>query len=223
MLDISAENIKNAAKYKSIMEDVTLKRIITISREFGSGGHTIGEMVAERLKISFYDQKLIEKAMIDTGFSEEFIKEAGEYAVSTNSLLFRVATASVASGQNFLSNYDKVYLAQNKIIKEIASQEPCVIVGRCSDYILRDTPDCLNVFIHSDIDDRIKRVRERYGECSNQSVEARIIEKDKKRGLYYKHYTGQNWGNARNYHLSVNSGTVGIERCVAWIAELVTQ
>lgn len=169
-----------------------MKRIITISREFGSGGHTIGEMVAERLKISFYDQKLIEKAMIDTGFSEEFIKEAGEYAVSTNSLLFRVATASVASGQNFLSNYDKVYLAQNKIIKELASQEPCVIVGRCSDYILRDNPDCLNVFIHSDMDDRIKRVRERYGECSNQSVEARIIEKDKKRGLYYKHYTGKN-------------------------------
>lgn len=81
----------------------------------------------------------------------------------------------------------------------------------------------MNVFIHSDMDDRIKRVRERYGECSNQSVEARIIEKDKKRGLYYKHYTGQNWGNARNYHLSVNSGTVGIERCVGWIAELVTQ
>lgn len=200
-----------------------MKKIITISREFGSGGHTIGEMVAKKIDVPFYDQILIEKSMSDTGFSEEFIREAGEYAVSTNSLLFRIATSSSVAGQNFLSNYDKVYLSQNKIIKELATQGPCVIVGRCADYILRDTSNCLNIFIHANMDSRIERVRERYGERPNQSILARIVDKDKKRGLYYKHYTGQEWGNARNYHLSINSAIAGIDRCVDWIIELAEQ
>ena len=115
-----------------------MRTIITISREFGSGGHTIGEMVSKDLDIPFYDQKLIEKAMADTGFSEKFILEAGEYAVSSNSPLFRIATTTSATRQSFLSNYDKVYLSQNRIIKELAAKSPCVIVGRCADYILRD-------------------------------------------------------------------------------------
>ena len=196
------------------------KRIITISREFGSGGHTLGELVAKKLGIKFYDQELIEKAVEETGFSHEFIQEAGEYASSTSKLLFNMSLSSAYSSVGLPSNYDKIYVAQNNIIRELAEQEPCVIVGRCADYILRDRKDCLNVFVHADLEYRKKHVLENYGEQPKLSIEKRLEEKDKKRQLYYKHYTGKTWGDSRNYHLSVDTGTVGIERAAEWIAAL---
>ena len=196
------------------------KRVITISREFGSGGRSIGKLVAEKLGIAFYDQKLIEKAVEETGFSHEFIQEAGEYASSTSKLLFNMSLASSYPSIGVPSNYDKIYVAQNNIIRSLAEEAPCVIVGRCADYILRDRADCLNVFVHADKEFRKKHVLENYGELKEKSIEKRLEEKDKKRQLYYKHYTGKTWGEAQNYHISVDVGVVGIERAANWIVEL---
>ena len=196
------------------------KRIITISREFGSGGRSIGKLVAEKLGIAFYDQELIEKAVEETGFSHEFIQEAGEYASSTSKLLFNMTLASPHSSLGVSSNYDKIYVAQNNIIRKLAEERPCVIVGRCADYILRDRKDCLNVFIHANQEFRKKHVLENYGEQAEKTIEKRLDEKDKKRQLYYKHYTGKTWGDLKNYHLTVDVSVVGIERASAWIAEL---
>jgi cytidylate kinase len=196
------------------------KKIVTISREFGSGGHSLGELIAKKLNIPFYDQELIEKAVEKTGFSREFVQEAGEYASSTSKLLFNMTLASAYSAVGLPSNYDKIYSAQNAIIRNLAEEGPCVIVGRCADYILRDRLDCLNVFVYADKEYRKKHVLERYGEQEQKSIEKRLEEKDKKRRLYYKHYTGMDWGDSRNYHFTVNTGVVGLERAADWIVEL---
>ena len=200
-----------------------MKKIITISREFGSGGHSLGELVAKKLKIPFYDQELIERAVEKTGFSREFIQEAGEYASSTSKLLFNMTLSSAYSTVGLPSNYDKIYSAQNAIIQSLAQEGPCVIVGRCADYVLRDREDCLNVFVYADKEYRKKHVLERYGNDPKKSIEKRLEEKDKKRSLYYKHYTGMDWGDARNYHFTVNMGVVGLERASDWIVELFKQ
>lgn len=200
-----------------------MKKIITISREFGSGGHSLGELVAKKLKIPFYDQELIERAVEKTGFSREFIQEAGEYASSTSKLLFNMTLSSAYSTVGLPSNYDKIYSAQNAIIQSLAQEGPCVIVGRCADYVLRDREDCLNVFVYADKEYRKKHVLERYGNDPKKSIEKRLEEKDKKRCLYYKHYTGMDWGDARNYHFTVNMGVVGLERASDWIVELFKQ
>lgn len=196
------------------------KKIITISREFGSGGHTIGQCVAQKLGYDFYDEELIGKIVAETGFSEEFIKMAGEYATHTNSLLYSIAMSAMTGTGSAASNYNKVYAVQNKVIRDLAQKEYCVIVGRCADFILRERTDCLNVFIHADMASREKRVLERYGELKGKSIQQRLEEKDMKRKLYYGHYTGREWGIARNYHLALNSAELGMERCVRWISEL---
>ena len=140
------------------------KRIITISREFGAGGHTLGKKVAEALGIPFYDQEIIDRAVADTGFSPEFVKEAGEYASTTHSFLFNLilshSVSTVPGGE--LSNYDKIYIAQARIIQELAEKSPCVIVGRCADYILRERDDCLNIFVHATDEYRKQRILEQY-------------------------------------------------------------
>ena len=195
------------------------KRIITVSREFGSGGRTVGALVAQKLGIPFYDQELIEKAVEATGFSREFISEAGEYASTTSRFLFNMSLSSSYSNIGIPSNYDKIYVAQNNIIRSLADEGPCVIVGRCADYILRDREDCINVFIHANLEFRKKHVLENYGERKEATIEKRLEEKDKKRSLYYKHYTGKTWGDCRNYHVSIDTGAVGIERAAAWIVE----
>ena len=194
-----------------------MKRIITISREFGSGGRSIGKLVAEKLGYRFFDSELVNKVAQRSGFSPEFIEESGEYASARSSLLFALATASQYSADG-LSMHDRLYIEQTKIIEEIAAEGDCVIVGRCADFILRDRKDCLNVFIHADMESRAKRIVERYGEC-DKSPEKRFTEKDQKRKVYYKNYTGRNWGQAQNYDICLNSGALGIETC----AELIVQ
>lgn len=194
-----------------------MKRIITISREFGSGGRSVGKLVAEQLGYRFYDRELVDKVAERSGFSPEFIEESGEYASARNSLLFALATANQYS-PNGLSMHDRLYIEQTKIIEELAQAESCVIVGRCADYILRDNPDCLHVFIHADTASRAKRIVERYGE-SDRSPEKRLAEKDQKRKVYYKNYTGRAWGQAQNYDICLNSGVLGVEACARIIAD----
>lgn len=191
------------------------KRIITISREFGSGGRTIGRKVAEQLGIAYYDKELIEKIAENTGFSEAFISEYGEHAPGRNvfSYSFLGRTA------NGMSMQDYIWTEQRKIIKGLAEKEPCVIVGRCADYILRNREDCLHVFIHSSVEKKVERIVKLYGETS-EKPEKRLAEKDKKRSVNYRYYTDRTWGDARNYHLSLDSGEFGIECCVEMIVDL---
>ncbi|MGM9599486.1 MAG: AAA family ATPase [Faecousia sp.] len=193
-----------------------MKSIITISREFGSGGHSIGEAVAKKLGYRFFDRELVNQVAERSGFSPEFIEESGEYASAKNSLLFAIATANQYT-MNGISMLDKLYIEQTKIIEEIAQEGSCVIVGRCADYILREYRDCLHVFIHADMKSRAKRIVERFGE-QERPAEKRLNEKDQRRKVYYKNYTGRTWGQAQNYDLCLNSGVLGSERCVELIA-----
>ena len=196
-----------------------MKNIITISREFGSGGRSIGRAVAEKLGYAFYDGELVKEVAQRSGFSPEFIEESGEYANARSSLLFYWATAKQHTMEN-LSMHDQLYITQSKIIEELAEKGKCVIVGRCADYILRERTDCLHIFIHADMESRAKRVIERYG-ANEKAIEKRLEDKDKKRMVYYKNYTGRAWGVAKNYDLCLNSGVLGEERCVELIVDAV--
>ncbi|MBQ7871443.1 MAG: cytidylate kinase-like family protein [Oscillospiraceae bacterium] len=188
-----------------------MKTIITISREFGSGGRSIGKLVAEKLGYQFYDSEIVNEVAKRSGFAPEFIEEHGEYATARSSLLFTLATAN-QNGLQALSMHDKLYIEQTKIIEELAEKGNCVIVGRCADYVLRDHKDCLHVFIHADMDSRAKRIVERYGE-NDKSPAKRLAEKDQKRKVYYRNYTGRTWGQAQNYDLCLNSGVLGVIHC----------
>ena len=192
------------------------KKIITISREFGSGGRTIGKQLAEKLGIAYYDKELIEKVHGETGFSKEFIASQGEYAPAKGVFSY----AFIGRDINGLSINDHIWNAQRKIILELADGEPCVIVGRCADYILKDRDDCFNVFIHADEDFKAKRIVDVYGETT-EKPEKRLRDKDKKRAANYRYYTDRVWGECKNYDLALNSGVIGIEKCVDIIADLV--
>lgn len=188
-------------------------RVITISREFGSGGRTIGRKTAEKLGIPCYDSELIRKIAAESGFSEDYVKEAGEYAPGG---FLSSALSNRALGP---TNEDYLWELQFKTIRELAGQGPCVIVGRCADYILRDTADCLRVFIHASMEYRAKRIVEVYGE-REESPEQRLREKDKRRAAYHRFYTDMKWGHAQNYHVCLDSGALGIDRCVEILAGL---
>lgn len=188
-------------------------RVITISREFGSGGRTIGKKVAEQLDIPCYDAEIIQEMVKETGFTPEYVKEAGEYTPGN-------FLSSAFSNRLFgLTNEDILWEHQYKVITELAQKGPCVIVGRCADYILQDKADCLKVFIHADMDFRARRIVEVYGE-REQSPEERLRDKDKRRAAYHRFYTDMKWGYAQNYHLTLNSGVLGIDQCVNIITSL---
>lgn len=195
-----------------------MKKIITISREFGSGGRTVGRLVAEKLGIDFYDKEIIEKAAEKTGFAEDFITEHGEH------LSYKSFFAYSFIGRTFdgMSADDYVWSIQRKIILELAEKGPCVIVGRCADYILKDREDCLHAFIHADKKTRAKRIVEKYGETS-ATPEKRLVEKDKKRQNSYRYYTDREWGMSQNYDISLDSSTLGIEKCADILVELAKE
>lgn len=195
------------------------KRIITISREFGSGGRTVGKLVAEQLGISYYDKELVKQISVETGFDESFVEQQGEYAPSKSWLSYAFAARGSQGVMNGMSTDDFLWAIQNQVIRELAEKESCVIVGRCADYILRERMDCLNVFVHADMKSRAERIVRLYGE-SEKSPEKRLEEKDKKRKVYYKHFTGREWGMSQNYHLSINSAEFGIEECAGLIVSL---
>ena len=196
------------------------KRVITISRAFGSGGRTIGKEVAKRLGIPYYDKELVDKVAEESGFHADFIEEAGEYAPVTNSFLFNIAVSpNPMAMMNHMSMADQLFVCQTNVIRKLADEGPCVIIGRCADYILKDREDCLHVFIHSDMEPRAARIVEKYGHTT-QTPQKRLTDKDNKRKVYYKHYTNRNWGEAQNYHLSLNSGLVGVDKCVDIIVDV---
>lgn len=188
-------------------------KIITISREFGSGGRTIGKKVAEKLAIKCYDAELIGEIAKESGFAEEYVeREAGNKPSYWQGPFF---------DYNFpiQNNHDIIWNAQRKVILDLAKRESCVIVGRCSDYILRDKFDCLNVFIHADEEKRAERIVNVYGQ-REEAPKKRIKEKDKKRKAYHDYYTDIVWGDASYYDVCLDSGKLGIDKCVDAIIEL---
>jgi cytidylate kinase len=190
-------------------------KIITISREFGSGGRTIGRQLASKLGITCYDAELIEKIAKESGFAQKYIAERSEDSTAKGWLSYAL------SGRDFNghSYQDDLYAIQHKIITEIAEKESCVIIGRCADYILKDRTDCLHVFIHADMESRAKRIVEQYGE-RNDSPQKRLRDKDKRRAAYYQFYTDMKWGDVRNYHITLDSSKLGFDKCVAILADL---
>ena len=187
--------------------------IITISREFGSGGRTIGKKAADQLGIPCYDADLIHKIAQESGFTEGYIREAGEYAPS--------GFLSSAFADRFFgpTNEDYLWNIQYQIITELAEKGPCVIVGRCADYILQDKADCFKVFIHANMKYRAERIVKEYGD-REESPEQRLKDKDKRRAAYHRFYTNMKWGHAQNYHICLDSGVLGIDKCADTIVRL---
>ena len=195
-------------------------KIYTIGREVGSGGREVGEKLAAKLGIKLYDKELLQQAAKDSGFCEEIFENHDEKP--TNSFLYSLVmdTYSVSgySAAPFLDmplNH-KVFLAQFETIKKIAEKESCVIVGRCADYALSDNPDCINIFIHADLDVRIKNVSRNLNITENKARD--IINKtDKQRASYYNYYTSKKWGDSKSYNLSLDAGKLGTDNCVEMI------
>lgn len=192
------------------------KRIITISREFGSGGRFIGEEVAKKLGIAYYDKNIISQIAEKSGLSPEYIQENAE--LSPKKGLFAYAF----SGRDITgkSVEDMVYEAQRNIILELAEKESCVIIGRNADYILKDRDDVLNVFIHGDMSEKIQRITSLYNVEEKEAVKM-MADTDKRRRTNYNFYTDQNWGKASNYTLCLNSSQLGYDRCEMIIMECV--
>ena len=192
------------------------KKIITISREFGSGGRFIGEEVAKKLGIAYYDKNIIGQIAEKSGLSPEYIQENAE--LSPKKGLFAYAF----SGRDITgkSVEDMVYEGQTNIILGLAEKEPCVIIGRNADYILKDRDDVLNVFIHGDMPEKIKRITGLYNVEEKEAVKM-MTDTDKRRRTNYNFYTDQNWGKASNYTLCLNSSQLGYDRCEIIIMECV--
>lgn len=192
------------------------KRIITIGREFGSGGRTVGKEVAKRLGIACYDQEIIDRLAEESGLSKDYISSESEYASHSS---WTAVAFSSARSFGVPSNQDYLWAIQRRIILDIGQKESCVIVGRCADAILADTADLLKVFIHADMETRAKRIVEKYGETEEPTTK-RLRDKDKRRALYYQFYTDLEWGNVNHYDVVLDSGRLGIEKCVDVIASL---
>ncbi len=190
------------------------KVIITIARQYGSGGREIGERVAEILGIPLYDKELIKDAAAKGTLNEDVIKGADESAA--NSLLYTLAMGSNVLGGAMNFGYkmplnDKLFILQSEVIKEYASKGSCVIIGRCSDYVLRNEKNVLRLFIYGDLDKRRERVKERHPEIKSSQIVDVINKTDKRRASYYNFYTGNKWGKYDNYDMAINSSTLGIE------------
>ncbi len=196
------------------------KKIITISREFGSGGRSIGRKVAELLGIPFYDKELVDQVAVESGFAPQFVEEHGEHSPGKSLFSYAFAPQGVPGIMNGLSTADFLWNIQCSVILQLAEKGPCVIVGRNADYILKDRPDCLHAYIHADMDFRADRIVRLYGE-SEKSPEARLQEKDKRRRVNYQHYTGRTWGQAQNYDVCLSSSALGVDRCAEIIVDMV--
>ena len=196
------------------------KKIITISREFGSGGRTIGRMVADKLGIPFYDKELVEQIALESGFAPKFVEENGEHAPGSSLFSYAFAPQGIPGVMDGLSTADFLWNIQCQVILQIAQKGPCVIVGRNADYILKDYQEALHVFVHADIEFRADRIVRLYGE-SEKSPAVRLNDKDRRRKVNYQHYTGRTWGMADNYDLCLNSGKLGVEQCTDIIVSLI--
>lgn len=188
--------------------------VITISRQYGSGGRYIGRLIADKLGIKFYDKEFITKVAQETGFSEEYIENTEQK---------RDILSSLNNGYYFgLNNADELFIKETELIKRLASEEPCVIIGRCADFILKDNVNVVNVFVYSNMENKIKRATEIYG-LDKLQAEKQIKQIDKLRSNHYKHYTGRDWNNSSNYDICINSDSLGVEKSAELICNVVKE
>ncbi len=200
-----------------------MNKIITISRQYGSGGREIGEKLAKELNVPFYDNEIITRAAKESGFAEAVFHRAEQKA--TNSLLYSIAMGLNSYGnQEFgfsaLSIDDQIYLAQSEVVHKMADEGPCVIVGRCADYLLREKSNVVNVFIWAKLEARVKRAIEVYDMPPTKAAE-QILKIDKRRANYYNYHANEKWGRADNYHLCIQSDYVGIDGTVELLKNYV--
>ncbi|MCI5585338.1 MAG: cytidylate kinase-like family protein [Lachnospiraceae bacterium] len=200
-----------------------MNTIITIGRQFGSGGHEIGEKVAQHFGIKCYDKELLSRAAKESGFCQEMIECHDERP--TNSFLYNLVMDTYSFGYNTSSFMDmpishKVFLAQFDTIKKMADESFCVIVGRCADYALSDYKNCLNLFIYGDEESKIKRIMKKY-DLTEQKARDMMVKKDKQRQSYYNYYSSKKWGRADSYDLCLNSSKFGVEGTVKLIIQAV--
>ena len=197
-------------------------QVYTIGREFGSMGLVVGEKLAERLGIKYYDKELLQQAAKESGFCEEIFENHDEKP--SNSFLYSLVMDTYSAGNYAATPFldmplnHKVFLAQFDTIKNIAAKESCVIVGRCADYALANHPDCINIFIHSDFEDRVKLISKRMDLTENKAKDL-INKTDKQRASYYNYYTSKKWGDAREYDLCLNTSKLTVDQCVNIILE----
>lgn len=198
-----------------------MKKLVTISREYGSGGRIIGKLLAEKLNVPFYDKEIIDLSMEESGFSRDVIEGAELKAKS--GFVYNLATAL-----NFNDGYggglsvnDKLFLAQFDVVRKIGEKGEGVIVGRCADYVLRELPGVTNIFIYAELEDRIARAKEKYGD-DPAKVKDIIADYDKARKNYYDYHTGQKWGEYKNYNLSINTSYITEEKAVELIVDYIT-
>ncbi len=197
--------------------------IITIARQYGSGGHDIGEKLAEELKIPFYDKELLERAAKDSGFCQEIFENYDEKP--TNSFLYSLVMDTYSMGHSTAAFAEmplnhKIFLAQFNAIKDIAKEGPCVIVGRCADYALADFPNVVNVYLYADMQSRIARIARRH-DVPDAKAKDLIQKTDKGRASYYNYYTNKKWGEATGYVLCLNTASLGIDGSIHMIREFV--
>ena len=197
----------------------TTSSIITIGREYGSGGRQIGQEVARYFGIKCYDKELLERAANDSGICKELFEHHDEKP--TNSFLYSLVMDTYSfgyssAGFNDMPMNHKIFLAQFDAIKKLAEEGPCVMVGRCADYALSDWPDCFSIFIHADMDARIRRIASKYGKSDTEAKDI-IIKTDKSRASYYNYYSSKRWGDSTSYHLTLDAGKLGIDGCVDMI------
>lgn len=194
------------------------KIVITIAREYGSGGRTIGKMLADKLGVHYYDKELIKLASEESGINAELFAKADEQVKSKG--LFDKLTHTVYQGELISPKSDDFLSAQNifnyqaKIIKELAEKETCVIVGRCADFVLKDYDNVLSVFIHAPHEYCMEQAALKHGGMNAKEIEKLILKTDKQRADYYKYHTGREWTDARNYDLCLDSSKLGFDRCV---------
>ena len=200
-----------------------MNTIITIGRQFGSGGREIGEKVAEHFGIKCYDKELLARAAKESGFCQEMIESHDERP--TNSFLYNLVMETYSFGYNASSFMDmpishKVFLAQFDAIKKMADEAPCVIVGRCADYALSEYKNCLNLFIYGNEECKVKRIMDKY-DVSEQKAREMMRKNDKQRQSYYNYYSSKKWGRADSYDLCLNSSKYGIEGSIQLIIQAV--
>ncbi len=200
------------------------KIIISIGRQFGAGGRRVGQALADRLGIAYYDKELILEAAKEYGFAPEFFEQNDEKSASFTGNVLQWMESLVTGGmgaKNYLSQ-DALFEMQASAIRKIAEEKSCVIVGRCSDYVLRDNPNCISVFLHSTDEDRAQRIQERTN-ISREEALTKMRTQDKKRAAYYNFYSSKTWGDSATYDLSINVSAIGVEKCVDLIIHYLSQ
>ncbi|MDO5775000.1 MAG: cytidylate kinase-like family protein [Eubacteriales bacterium] len=193
-------------------------RVITLSREYGAGGHSIGNKVAEKLGIPFYDKDIIKAAVKATGFDPDLVEDEGEEMSRLESFM---TTLGNLSSNYYSDSHEKLRLIQEAVITDFAKKGPCVILGRCADNVLLNAGiECFNVYIYADELHRAKRVAELIGSEDPALIKRAMLKKDTARHNYYNRFTGKKWGFADNYHLSLDSGFLGYEKCADIIVDI---